>query len=216
MEEFYSIGVDPGFSGGFAIIHQKADGSLDVSVHAAPIIKTKAKGKAKAKNEYDVMAIAKTLRHLEHKTVYAYLERVSAMPGNGAVSMFHFGEGFGVWKGILGTLGFKLELVSPVTWKTEWVDKLIKKLEKPEILKLKQADVNRLSAADRKRHKEAQKQHKQDNEQAKKLAKDNARELAATLYPNLEDEFKLKKDDGKAEALLIAEYLRRQINAAKQ
>lgn len=141
MEEFYSIGVDPGFSGGFAIIHQKNDGSLDVSVHAAPIIKTKAKGKAKAKNEYDVAAIAKILRPLENKTVYAYLERVSAMPGNGAVSMFHFGEGFGVWKGILGTLGFNLELVSPVTWKTEWADKLIKKLEKPNILKLKLADI---------------------------------------------------------------------------
>jgi len=216
MEEFYSIGVDPGFSGGFAIIHQKTDGSLDVSVYASPIIKTKAKGKSKAKNEYDVKAIANILRPLEHKTVYAYLERVSAMPGNGAVSMFHFGEGFGIWKGILGTLGFKLDLVSPVTWKTEWVDKLIKKLEKPDILKLNQVEVNRLSAADRKKHKEVQKTHKQDNEKAKKLAKDNARELAATLYPNLEEEFELKKDDGKAEALLIAEYLRRQINGVKQ
>ena len=49
-------------------------------------------------------------------------------------------------------------------------------------------------------------------DKAKKLAKDHARELAKILYPNLKDSFELKKDDGKAEAILIAEYTRRHHN----
>lgn len=36
--------------------------------------------------------------------------------------------------------------------------------------------------------------------------KDRARALAAKLFPNLADQFKRKKDDGRAEALLIAFY----------
>jgi hypothetical protein len=47
---------------------------------------------------------------------------------------------------------------------------------------------------------------------AKKLAKDKARELAGKLYPELKECFELKKDDGKAESLLIAEYIRRHAN----
>lgn len=39
--------------------------------------------------------------------------------------------------------------------------------------------------------------------------KDAARFKAQKLFPQLSHEFKLKKDDGKAEALLIAEYGRR-------
>jgi len=213
MEDFYSIGIDPGLGGGFAIILQKSDGTIIAEVHSSPVIKTKAKGKVKAKNEYDVPVIAKILKPFEGKNVYVCLEKVSAMPGQGTVSMFHFGEGFGMWKGILGTLGFSVTLATPMSWKTEWQDKLIKKLDKPDILKLKPLEMNKLSPGELKKYKEVKKQFKYDSDQAKKLAKDNARELAGTLYPNLKEEFELKKDDGKAEALLIAEYFRRQINA---
>lgn len=216
MESFYTVGIDPGLSGGFCILHQKSDGTIESSVYASPVIKTKAKGKSKAKNEYDVPSIAKTLKTIEGKNVFVCLEKVSAMPGQGTVSMFHFGEGFGMWKGVIGTFGFNLQLTTPMTWKSEWPDKLLKKLDKPEILKLNQVEVNRLSAAKLKNYNEIKKKYKNDTSQAKKLAKDNARELAATLYPNLKEEFELKKDDGKAEALLIAEYLRRQINVTKQ
>lgn len=36
--------------------------------------------------------------------------------------------------------------------------------------------------------------------------KDRSRELAAKLYPNYKDYFKRKKDDGRAEAVLLAHY----------
>jgi len=215
-ENTYVIGIDPGVGGAISIIEQKNDGSIIPNVYAVPIIKTKATNKTKAKNEYDIKVIVELLKPLEGRKVFVCLEKISAMPGNGSVSMFHFGEGFGIWKGILGTLGFNVELTTPMTWKKEWGDTLLKKLEKPEILKLKTVDVNRLSASERKEYKETKKKHKQEQDRAKKNAKDNARELAGKLYPNLKESFELKKDDGKAEALLIAEYLRRQLNVRQQ
>jgi crossover junction endodeoxyribonuclease RuvC len=41
--------------------------------------------------------------------------------------------------------------------------------------------------------------------------KDQSRLLATRLYPQLADKFKQKKDDGRAEALLIAKYGSEQI-----
>jgi hypothetical protein len=73
-----------------------------------------------------------------------------------------------------------------------------------------------LTAAERKNYRDTEKQYKQDMDKAKKLAKDHARELAAILYPELSESFKLKKDDGKAEALLIAEYIRRIDNGERR
>jgi len=213
MTEFYSIGIDPGLGGGLAIIFQDANGSIVANVYGIPLVKDKPKSKnAKSKNDYDVAALAKILKPLEGKNVFVCLERVSAMPGQGVSSMFTFGEGFGIWRGLIGAMGFTLKLSTPMTWKKEYGDKLMKeKIEKPEILKLSKPEVNRLSAADRKNHKDTTKSYKQEMDKAKKVAKDNARDLAAKLYPNLSDEFKLKKDDGKAEAILIAEFQRRQL-----
>lgn len=209
MSEIYFIGIDPGLQGGYAIIQQLGDTVADVKVFSVPINKTKATKTAKAKNEYNITEIANNLFHLRGKKVIVCLEKVSAMPGQGTVSMFHFGEGFGVWKGIIGTLGFDLRLVTPMTWKSHYADALLKKVEKPAILKLKQAEINRLSASERKNYKEVKASHKALIDSAKKTAKDNARNLASSLYLIHKESFLLKKDDGKAEALLMAEYLRR-------
>jgi len=44
--------------------------------------------------------------------------------------------------------------------------------------------------------------------QVKSIAKDNARKEAALLCPKLSDFFSRKKDDGRAESLLIAKYIK--------
>ena len=46
----------------------------------------------------------------------------------------------------------------------------------------------------------------------RKEQKDLARELAADIAPYIKDEFRRKKDDGKAEALLIANYVKENYN----
>ena len=49
--------------------------------------------------------------------IFCVLERVSAMPGQGTVSMFSFGENYGWIQGVLETLRIPYELVTPQKWK---------------------------------------------------------------------------------------------------
>ena len=46
-----------------------------------------------------------------------YLERVSARPGQGVVSMFRFGESYGIIRGVCAGRGIPVELVTPQAWK---------------------------------------------------------------------------------------------------
>lgn len=48
------------------------------------------------------------------------LEHVSAIPGQGVTSMFHFGEGFGWLQGMLEAYEIPYELVRPQKWKKEF------------------------------------------------------------------------------------------------
>ena len=48
------------------------------------------------------------------------LEKVNAMPGQGVVSMFNFGQNYGFIQGVLKAYGIPYELVSPQKWKKEF------------------------------------------------------------------------------------------------
>lgn len=199
-------GIDPGMGGAIAIIDLRGT-NIVANVFYTPvknIIKNK-----KKKKDYDVEEMAKLLEKYKNCKILVVQEATHAMPNQGTTSMYSFGRGAGLWEGIAGAYHMPIKFISPMAWKSEWADELFKKIDKPEILRLTPVEVNRLSATDRKKHKDAQKQYKQDMDKAKKLAKDNARELAGKLYPTLKECFLLKKDDGKAESLLIAEYMRR-------
>lgn len=205
--------IDPGINGAIAIIDLREQ-NIVAGVFSTPtknIIKNK-----KKKKDYDIEAMANILEKYRGCKISVAQEATHAMPGQGTTSMYAFGRGAGIWEGIVAAYHMNQVFVSPMTWKKEWPDKLLKKLDKPDLLKLKPLEINKLSPAQLKKYKETKKQFKYDTDQAKKLSKDNARELAGTLYPNLKEEFELKKDDGKAEALLIAEYIRRHINANGQ
>ena len=45
-----------------------------------------------------------------------FLEKVHAMPGNGVVSMFTFGENYGYLRGVCHTLRYSIEDVPPQAW----------------------------------------------------------------------------------------------------
>lgn len=47
----------------------------------------------------------------------AIVERVSAMPGNGAASMFKFGRSYGAILACLACAGVRTELATPTVWK---------------------------------------------------------------------------------------------------
>lgn len=59
------------------------------------------------------------LATMDHRPV-ACVEKVGAMPGQGTVSMFSFGQSFGFILGVLTAFGIPYQLVPPRKWKAEY------------------------------------------------------------------------------------------------
>ena len=90
------IGIDPGKNGGLAVI-------TETDAYAVPL------------NRENL------LYHIGiHKGARCMVEKVGAMPGQGVVSMFTFGEGYGYIQGVLEANKIPYELVPPQKWKKEF------------------------------------------------------------------------------------------------
>ena len=100
------------------------------------------------------------------KTGVVAIEKVHSMPRQGVASAFTFGKGYGIWLGVLGTLGIPYEEVTPQRWQGAMLDGM-------------------------------------------KRGKDANRLKAMQLFPSESDQLKLKKPDGRADALLLATYIKR-------
>ena len=96
------IGIDPGKNGGVAIINE--DGGC-VSFRCPKTPKDMAMSLMSAIPES--VAFSDIIAHIEH---------VHAMPGNGVVSMFSFGQNLGQWEGIFGSLELDVIYTGPRTW----------------------------------------------------------------------------------------------------
>jgi len=119
------------------------------------------------KRKYMVGAMALLLKpYANRQDVVVVLENVHSLPKQGVSSSFCFGEGKGMWEGILGAFDIPFDLVSPQRWK-------------------------KAIMADQGKEKSA------------------ARFKAAQLFPSLTSQLSRVKDDGRAEAILMAEYGRR-------
>ena len=107
------IGIDPGLTGAVAFIEQgKLKALYDIPVMA------NGKGKSKVKNQVNPAELVRLLaRHTENEEVTVYLERISAMPGQGVASMFSMGDTFGTIRGVCAALGFRVEVITPQSWK---------------------------------------------------------------------------------------------------
>jgi len=143
------IGIDPGKSGAVALLTEGEAVAIDWPGDpgaAATLLAIWAR-------RYDIRLAA--------------LERVSARPGQGVVSMFSFGQNYGAWMGILAAMRIPYILPTPKQWQAGVVD--------------------RKAGSDPK-----------------------ARSLAAArrLFP--EADLSRKKDHGRADALLLAWYARRE------
>jgi crossover junction endodeoxyribonuclease RuvC len=172
------IGIDPGLNGAVAFINEDVlgnckdtDGSgLLVEVFDTPTLEVDSSGKVR--NKYNTAAMADLLAPYLEIPPYqrgrslVILESVHSMPKQGVASSFTFGEGLGMWKGIIAAYRLPLELPSPQRWKKEMM-----------------ADMGK--------------------------DKDASRLRAIQLFPVVANRLDRKKDDGRAEALLLAEYGRR-------
>lgn len=146
----YVLGIDPGKHGAIAIY----DGE-ELIVHDMPLISNG------TKDIIDEVSLAQLVDANSTKIKHAYIEKVGAMPQQGTVSMFSFGEAYGLIKGIIAAHYIRRTLVRPQDWK--------KALSIPK-------------------------------------DKDQSRLRAKELFPNYARYFERKKDEGRAEAALIAYY----------
>ena len=96
-------GIDPGITGAVAFYFTEAPGRI--AVDDVPV----------AGGEINAPELAHLIRI--HRPTFAVIERVSAMPGNGAVSMFNFGRSYGDVRGVVGAMGVPLHFVTPAKWK---------------------------------------------------------------------------------------------------
>ena len=105
------IGIDPGLSGGIAIL----DNSKVVKLFDMPIMPDGKKNKRQLNSALLVKLIKDNIKNLEDTVMV--VEQVNAMPGQGVTSMFNFGQTFGAIKGICAALGIPIFLVRPAKWK---------------------------------------------------------------------------------------------------
>ena len=99
------IGIDPGKSGGIATIKIVDENKIQLVYM-----------------EYsdDNLKLVTSNALLHKGPVFAVVEKVGAMPGQGVTSMFNFGKSYGYILGVLEARGISYQLVPPQTWKKEF------------------------------------------------------------------------------------------------
>ena len=104
------IGIDPGLSGGIAIL----DDLKIFDLFDMPIMSEGKKNKNQLNSAQLVNIIKK---NIVSGNTFVIVEQVSAMPGQGVTSMFNFGQTFGSIKGICAALNLPIFYVRPAKWK---------------------------------------------------------------------------------------------------
>ncbi len=99
------IGIDPGKNGGVAVI--------DETHNDEPVITFRC---PKTPQAMSLSLITSIIRERSFEDVIVVIEHVHAMPKNGVVSMFSFGQNLGQWEGILAAHEFEVEYAGPRTW----------------------------------------------------------------------------------------------------
>jgi crossover junction endodeoxyribonuclease RuvC len=97
------IGIDPGKSGGIACIDTE-----ESSTHTQPY------------SDQALIELCSIVSRNWNKDVVCCLEKVGAMPGQGVVSMFSFGQSVGYIKGVLESFRIPYQEITPQKWKKEF------------------------------------------------------------------------------------------------
>ena len=105
------IGIDPGLSGGIAILKN----NKVLNIFDMPVMPEGKKNKRQLNSAMLVTLIKEKIGNDEEAIVV--VEQVNAMPGQGVTSMFNFGQTFGAIKGVCAALELPIFLVRPAKWK---------------------------------------------------------------------------------------------------
>ena len=100
----YFVGIDPGQSGGLAIL---------TSTEIVNVIKFKDQTPA------DISDIFEYLLSYDTCAMFAFIEKVHAMPKQGVTSTFKFGVSYGFLQGMLVAHKIPYDFVTPQRWQKE-------------------------------------------------------------------------------------------------
>lgn len=101
------IGIDPGKSGGIAVLDVLKDGFQIATPMANSMPDTE-------RDCYDLLK-QRVDEHCE-RSIVAVIEKVHAMPKQGVTSMFTFGQNYGFLRGCVIALKIPLVTVTPAAW----------------------------------------------------------------------------------------------------
>ena len=99
------IGIDPGKNGGVAVLNEIPDYEAVIAFRCP---------KTPREMAYSLMATIP--ENVSYENVLVTIEHVHAMPKNGVVSMFSFGQNLGQWEGILGSFEVNVVYTGPRKW----------------------------------------------------------------------------------------------------
>ena len=105
------IGIDPGLSGGIAVL----ENNKVLRIFDMPVMSEGKKNKRQLNSALLVSLIKENIKFNEETVVV--VEQVNAMPGQGVTSMFNFGQTFGAIKGVCAALELPIFFVRPSKWK---------------------------------------------------------------------------------------------------
>ena len=203
MDSEIIIAADPGFGGAVCALFHRMPIIYDMPVKKIPKSNRK---------EYDILKLVTMLQPYTYDKkvhVVTSIEKVHSMTGEGTASSFSFGKGFGMLQGIFTSM-FSQEpaLITPQQWKSSYPE--LTAGDEVEELKdsLKALRAQYKCVKDKERKETIKKEIDATSRKIKSYAKDAARFLAARFYPDIAGVFKLKKDDGRAEATLLARHVR--------
>lgn len=106
------IAIDPGITGAIARISQS--GAYEVK--DLPVMEH-GKGKAKVKKQINPSGLRDILEIYYREGETIVIERISSMPGQGVATMFSMGDTFGCIRGVCAAMGFKVQIITPQSWK---------------------------------------------------------------------------------------------------
>lgn len=176
------IGIDPGQKGAIAIIDKSGARIMDM-----PLLPEKG---INAKALYRIF----DRWNDQYVRIHIVIEKAQSMPGQSSVAMFNYGGGYHTILAVLQILELPFEEVRSNKWKTEFGLSGLK--------------------SKKKQGKKKEKTTSEEKKNAKKQRKEMAVKIAMQMFPKMKDLFftpKGKMLDGRAEALLIAEYCKRKM-----
>lgn len=111
----YFVGIDNGKDGAVVVLDP---GGAIVAKHKTPILKASTKGGKKAgRDEYNIPGMRDLLQEYRNDGI-CFIEKAQPMPMmmGGVVANYQRGLSYGLWQGILVTLGIPYEVFGPRAW----------------------------------------------------------------------------------------------------